>query len=41
MRAPLLQTNSFKRGREGEEELQDLRGEPDSGDSTDNDWHNE
>jgi hypothetical protein len=41
-RATLLQTNSFKRQRGGEVELQDLKSEPDTdhGDSTDNEWHN-
>ena len=41
-RATLLQTNSFKRQRGGEVQLQDLQSEPDTdhGDSTDNEWHN-
>ena len=42
MRATLLQTNSFKRKRAGEMELQDLKSESDTdhGDSTDDEWHN-
>ena len=42
VRATLLQTNSFKRKRAGEVELQDLKSESDTdhGDSTDDEWHN-